>query len=64
MWNDQTRQLEERIKRYLLGISAEHMSSNVVECMIKSIPPQVTYVDSQRDVDVQSGFSRDTSWSR
>ena len=60
-WNDQTRQLKETIKRYLLGISAKHMSSNEVECMIKSIPTQVTYVDSAWIV--QLGFSRNTSWS-
>ena len=33
-------------QKILLGISAEHMGSYEVEGMTKSIPIQVTYVDS------------------
>ena len=33
-------------QKILLGISAEHIDSYEVECMTKSIPIQVTNVDS------------------
>ena len=36
----------EKNQKILSGISVEHMDSYEVECMTKSIPIQVTYVDS------------------
>ncbi len=49
----------EKNQKILFGISAEHMGSDEVECMTKSIPIQVTYVDSYTTWNVQSGFGHE-----
>ncbi len=47
-------------QKIILGISAIHMCSYEMECMTKSIPIQVMYVDSHtRRGDVQSGLGHE-----